>query len=177
MADAIFEPEVKRSLVWLQKEHRGDVSPIAIECKKTQEPRLSFGKVKDHQVERLLDFARQGLAMKMIVSQGFGQQRRFTGETPFDFLMVGKGQGFLLVNFRFTKKSPRKDIPKGTNRCFAITAEDYAIAKEEAVADGKASLSYDWFVENGLECERLRVKNASEVAESGWDLQPLLTGI
>ena len=175
MADAIFEPEIKRSLLWLQKEMGGNVPPVAIECKRTMDARLSFDKVKDEQVENLAKFVKKGIVRKMIVSQGFGNQRRFTGDTPFDFLMCGAGYGYLLVNFRFTKKAPRKDIAKGTNRCFAVPVDLYMQAKEDAVAEGRASLSYDWFVENTIECARLRVKNEQDVAESGWDLSALLT--
>lgn len=176
MADSVFEPEVKRSLVWLQNKYGGNLPSIAIECKKTQEPRLSFDKVQEHQIEGLLDFEKHGLVKKMIVSKAMGHQQRFTGDTPFDYMLVGAGgMGFLLVNFRFTKKSPRKDIAKGTNRCFAVLVEDYVTAKEEALAEGKASLSYDWFLQYGIECSRVRMKNDKGVAESGWDLEPLLS--
>jgi hypothetical protein len=173
MADSTFEPEVRRSLDWLRKVVGGEVPPIAIECKKTQESRLSFDKVKEHQIEGLLEFEEQGLTRKLVVSQGFGTTRRFTTDTPFDFVFTGAGRGYVLVNFRFTKKAPRKDIPKGTNRCFGVRVGEYVKAMEDAVAEGKASLSYDWFEENGIECERLRVKNDKGVAESGWDLEPL----
>lgn len=173
MADSTFEPEVRRSLGWLRKAVGGKVIPIAIECKKTQEPRLSFGKVKKHQIEGLLEFEEQGLTRKLVVSQGFGTARRFTTDTPFDFVFTGAGRGYVLVNFRFTKKAPRKDIPKGTNRCFGVRIGDYVKAMEDAIAEGKASLPYDWFEENGIECKRLIVKNDKGVAESGWDLEPL----
>lgn len=173
MADSAFEPEVRRSLDWLRKVVGGEVPPIAIECKKTQEPRLSFDKVKEHQIKGLLEFEEHGLTRKLVVSQGFGTARRFTTDTPFDFVFTGAGRGYLLVNFRFTKKAPRKDIPKGTNRCFGVRIGEYVKAMEDAVAEGKASLSYDWFEENGIECERLRVKNDKGIAESGWNLEPL----
>lgn len=173
MADSTFEPEVRRSLDWLRKAVGGKVPPIAIECKKTQEPRLSFDKVKEHQIEGLLEFEEQGLTRKLVVSQGFGTARRFTTDAPFDFVFTGAGRGYVLVNFRFTKKAPRKDISKGTNRCFGVRVGDYVKAMEDAVAEGKASLSYDWFEENGIECERLRIKNDKGIVESGWDLEPL----
>lgn len=177
MADAIFEPEVKRSLVWLQQEVEGDVPPIAIECKKTMEARLSFDNVRDHQIANLLDFERYGLVRKLIVSQGFGKAKRFTGDTPYDFIITGAGHGFFLVNFRFTKRAPRSDIAKGTNRCFAVPVQQYVEAKEEAQANGKASLSYDWFVAEAFECERIRRKNGNGNAESGWDLVPLVANL
>lgn len=174
MADLTFEPEVRRSLDWLRKAVGGKVPPIAIECKKTQEPRLSFDKVKEHQIKGLLEFEEQGLTRKLVVSQGFGTARRFTTDTPFDFVFTGAGRGYLLVNFRFTKKAPRKDIQKGINRCFGVRVGDYVKAMEDAIAEGKASLSYDWFEKNGIECERLRVKNDKGIVESGWDLEPLV---
>ena len=114
------------------------------------------------------------MAYKMVVSQGFGKQQRFTGNTPFDFVLVSHGYGFLLVNFRFTQKAPRKDILKGTNRCFAVSVQDYVIAKEQAMLDGKSSLTYDWFVHNAIECPRIREKNSKGIAESMWDLSPLV---
>lgn len=188
MADVTFEPEVKRSLVWLQEELNGSAPSIAIECKKTQEARLSFASVTERQIEGLLEFVRVGLAHKMVVSQGFGSKTRFTKDTPFDFVLVGAGQGWLLVNFRFTKKAPRRDIAKGTNRCFALPVVDYLAAKEEATAQGRASLSYDWFDSNVkvprqlrtarvIECARLRHKNEEGKTESGWDLKGLTNEI
>jgi hypothetical protein len=174
MADAIFEPEIKRSLLWLQKSLGGNLPPIAIECKRTSNARLSFDAVKDEQVDGLTQFCKKGIVRKLIVSQGLGA-RRFTGGTPFDFLACGAGYGYLLVNFRFTKQSPRKDIAKGTNRCFAVPVDQYVQAREDAAAEGHSSLPYDWFAENAIECKRMRVKNEQGVAESGWDLSVLLT--
>ena len=77
MADSVFEPEVKRILVWLQNKYGGNLPSIAIECKKTQEPRLSFDKVQEHQIEGLLDFEKHGLVKKMIVSKAMGISRGY----------------------------------------------------------------------------------------------------
>lgn len=174
MADSTFEPEVKRGLSWLQGMRGGNMPSFAIECKKTQSATLSFSEVKDHQIEGLLDFEKQGFVHKMVVSQGFGSQQRFMTKTPFDFVVAGVGRGWVLVNFRFTKAAPRKDIKKGTNRCFAVGIHEYIAAKDEAIAAGRASLSYDWFVENAIECQRLRIKKENGTTESAWDLQKLL---
>lgn len=175
MADALFEPEVSRSLVVLHNLHADAVPPIAIECKRTMEARLSFDRVKEEQVQSLLDFESKGLVRKLVVSQGFGKARRFTGDTPFDFIMNGPGISYVLVNFRFTKKSPRKDIPKGTNRCFAVRIRDYVDAVEQEGSKGRASLNYDWFVENAIECTRIRIGTKNGNTTGGWDLLPLLT--
>lgn len=174
MADQVFEPEVRRSLGWMHGMLGGRVPPIAFECKKTQEARLAFTQVKDHQEDGLLEFESHGLVRKLVVSQGFGKNRRFTTDTPFDFVMMGSGLGYVLVNFRFTKKAPRKDIRKGVNRCFGVRVGDYVAAREAAQEQGRASLSYDWFVEHGIECQRIRIMNKNGKKESGWDLQPLL---
>jgi hypothetical protein len=174
MADALFEPEVKRSLVRLQKMYLGNSPSIALECKRTQEPRLSFDRISDGQIDGLLAFRRYGMAHKMVVSQGFGGGKRFTGGTPFDFVLVGRGESYVLVNFRFTKKAPRKDIAKGTNKCFAIPIEQYIATKEVFLSEGRASLPYEWFTKNAIECSRLREKNENGVAESMWDFESLV---
>lgn len=174
MSDTIFEPEIKRSLSWVQQMSGGMLASAAFECKKCQEPRLSFDRVKDHQVEGLLSFQKNGIVRKLVVSQGFGAKARFTGDTPFDFLFVEKGIGYVLVNFRFTKKSPRSDIPKGTNKCFALPIQDYIDAKDSLSAEGKASIPYDWFLNNAIELQRIRITNSNNMKESAWDLTKLL---
>lgn len=172
MADAVFEPEIKASLLRLQRMGLGP-HKIAIECKRTQDARLAFDRVEDVQVRGLLSFEEHGMVRKLIVSQGF-KNRRFTGETPFDFLCAGPGHGFLLVNFRFTKQAPNKSLTKGTNRCFAVPIGMFVQAKERAMQESRASLPYAWFVENAIECPRI-----SEIVNGKrkcmWQLEPLLT--
>ena len=174
MADALFEPEVSRGLTWLHEMSGGQVPPIAIECKRTAEARLAFDRVNEQQVESLMDFSKRGFVRKLVVSQGFGRARRFTGVTPFDFIMTGAGKAYVLVNFRFTKNSPRKDIRKGVNRCFGVEIQEYVKAVESEGKEGRASLNYDWFVENGIECERIMITNEKGNREGSWDLRPLI---
>ena len=174
MADHIFEPEVSRSLRWLVDWGKRDLS-IAIECKKTETPYLSFNRVRDHQVEGLLEFERKPYCQKISVPAAVGQmKRRFQIRVPFDFLFVQPGRSFLLVNFRFTKKAARSDLPKGLNRCFAVSPQMYLEAKDKFIGEGRASLPYEWFVSNAIELERIRIEREVGKYEYGWDLLPLM---
>lgn len=172
MADRIFEPEISRSL---QRIADWGAVPLGIECKKTESPYLSFDRVKDHQIEGLFDFEKRGLVKKLAVPAApGGMARRFQVRTEFDFVYVPKGKAYLLVNFRFTRKSPRKDLPKGMNRCFGITPSQYVDGVERSISEGRASLSLEWFEEVGIELERARFQRADGVKEYGWDLWPLV---
>ena len=179
MADSTFEPEVKRSLEALADNMpMKSIKPLAIECKKCQSAYLTFDRVKEHQVEGLLNFKKKPYAHKMRVASPIQfSERRFTGTTDFDFILSPRGESFLLVNFRFTKKAPRQDIAKGTNRCFAVTPEQWLEAVELYKADGGASVNYDWFCENAKEIPRDKFKVVSESGkertEYGWDLRHL----
>ena len=174
MADTAFEPEVSRSLKRLVDWGRKDLS-LALECKKVESPYLPFGNVKEHQVEGLLAFERVPYHSKISVPAAVGQTaRRFQIRTPFDFIFVQPGKAFFLVNFRFTRKSPRSDLPKGLNRCFAIRPDQYVKAKKKFEDEGRASIPYEWFVAEGLEIERVRFRRADGITEYGWDLLPLM---
>lgn len=174
MADTVFEPEISRSLKRLADWGRRDLS-LAIECKKVETPYLPFDKVQDHQVEGLLAFEKRPYFQKISVPAAVGQtKRRFQIRTPFDFFFVQPGRAFLVVNFRFTRKPARSDLPKGLNRCFAVRPEQYVEAKNRYEAEGRASLPYEWFVENAVELERVKFRRDDDKTEYGWDLLPLL---
>lgn len=181
MADNVFEPEVRKSLAILQDyvyREGLDIPSIAIECKKTQSAYFGFEQLKDHQLESLFQFKEKGYAQKMLVASAPGYTKsRFHGTTPFDFLLTGRGLSFLLVNFRFTKKAPRKDIPKGTNRCFAVTPEQYQLTKERYIAEGRASIPYEWFVEEAIECARIRYRGIDGKYSYCWDLSVLVPNV
>ena len=168
MADRIFEPEISRSLRHVQAKCGHLLKKnLAFECKKVTVPYLSFDRVKDHQVQALLEFESKPFYRKLVVGQLPGKKRgRFQSETPFDYLYVRCGYSYLLVNFRFTQKSPRKDLPKGLNRCFAVRIGEFL--EGEAQVSPRKSLPYEWFVENGIELSRMKVEKGY-----GWDLSPL----
>jgi len=170
MADTAFEPEIRKSLDWLRDWGPRDVS-LAIECKKVQSAFLPFNTVKQHQIEALLEFEKRPLPKKISVPAGFGNAR-FHVKTEFDFTFIPPGRAYLLVNFRFTKKAPRKDLKKGTNRCFAVTPNQYLSVKKQFESEGRSSIPYKWFVENGVELERARVEDSNGYSY-GWDLLPL----
>jgi penicillin-binding protein-related factor A (putative recombinase) len=169
MADTFFEPEVRRGL----RDLKSNI-PLAIECKKTMEARLPLDQLKEHQIKALSEFRKNPFFKKLSVPSAVRnpqqeEYQRFHIKTEFDFIYTGPGRSFILVNFRFTKKSPRKDIRKGINRCFAITIEQFLNAKGLMESLRKASISYDWFVLNGLELKRVRFADGY-----GWDLAPLV---
>lgn len=161
MADRVFEPEVSRSLKALQAMNLGLHPPIAFECKKTESTTLHFDRITEDQLEALIDFKDRGLVRKLVGSQGYKggskNNHRFTSGTPFDFIASGRGHAFVLVNFRFTKKAPRKDIPKGTNRCFAVPIDVYRVGLESLRKKGYKSFPYEWFFVNAMECPRIKV--------------------
>ncbi len=172
MADKIFEPEVGRSLKRIAD---WGAQPLGIECKKTESPYLPFDRVKDHQIEGLLRFEKYGLVKKIAVPAApGGADQRFQIKTEFDYVYVPKGRAYLLVNFRFTKKSPRKDLPKGLNRCFALTPDQYVRGVEENREAGRGSLPLEWFEAVALELERVRFRRVDNRLEYGWDLWPLV---
>lgn len=177
MADHIFEPEVRKSLDVLYWKDIPNIPPLAIECKRTQAAYLPFANVQEHQIKELLRFELRGVAMKVAVPSAPGNvRRRFQLSTGFDFLYCTRGLGYLLVNFRFTKKAPRKDISKGTNRCFGVRANAYVDVVAKFREEGKASVPYEWFVENAIECPRIRIEDPDSGNHSyGWDLEPLVT--
>lgn len=170
MAENAFESEVKISLVHLRRTHLS-MPPLAIECKKTEQAYLPLDAVKDHQVDGLVQMERVGIVRKLVSGQGYGKNSRFSTPTPFDFLATCAGKGFVLVNFRFTKKSPRKDCKKGTNLCFALPVGQYLAAKEAHAAMGKASIPIDWFLQHATQCRRVHLDEGY-----GWDLSALVDG-
>jgi len=174
VADDVFEPEISRSLKRLVDWGRRDVA-LAIECKKVETPYLPFDKVKDHQIEGLLQFEKKPYYRKISVPAAVGQtKRRFQVKTPFDFIFVPPGRAYLVVNFRFTRKPARSDLPKGLNRCFAISPGQYVEAKEKFEKKGRSSLPYEWFVNEGIELERVKFRREDDSVEYGWDLTPLM---
>ena len=86
-------------------------------------------------------------------------------------LYCGPGKAFILVNFRGTRKVLGKDIPKGVNRAFAVTIEQFKAARELLLSQGKKSLNYGWFVEYATELSRVKFDG-----KYGWDLSPLARG-
>jgi hypothetical protein len=173
VADRLFEPEVSRSLQWLSDWYRKPVA-LAIECKRcTTSATLPLDQVKPHQLEALIAFEKQPLAKKLPVAAPVGSsERRFHGKSEFDFIFVGPGKSYVLVNFRFTKKAPRKDIPKGLNKCFALTPTQYLEAVKYCEGVGRKSIPIEWFQENVLELERVKYESGY-----GWDLSPLVKGV
>jgi hypothetical protein len=79
------------------------------------------------------------------------------------------GKSYVLVNFRFTKKAPRKDLPKGLNKCFALTPTQYLEAVKYCEGVGRKSIPIEWFQENVLELKRVKYESGY-----GWDLSPLV---
>ncbi len=169
MPETKFEPEISRSL----KKIALDIiveKPIAIECKRESGTSLSFSRVEESQVKALLDFTEVPLAQKLVVA--VGQGNRFKRDTGFDFLLTPKGKAYVLVNFRATKKAGGKEIPKGTNRCFALSIHDYVDGMESLLEEGRKSFPFRWFVDNAIEIRRI----SWEVGDKkvyGWNLIPL----
>ena len=173
MADSIFEPEISRSLKHILQEVMLDY-PIAIECKKVTGTSLSVDRVNDNQIESLLEFEEKSYFQKMVVASSVGGVKsRFNLRTGFDFLACPHGRSWVLVNFRATKKAAGKEIPKGTNKCFAVSIENYVEGKDAMLAEGRRSFPYAWFVDNAIELERKRWEGEKGY-EYGWDLTPLL---
>ena len=173
MADRLFEPEVSRSLQWLSDWYKKPVA-LAIECKRCMtSATLPLSQVKSHQLEALVAFEKQPLAKKLSVAAPVGRsERRFHGKSELDYNFEGPGKSYVLVNFRFTKKAPRKDIPKGLNKCFAVTPTQYLEAVKYCEEVGRKSIPIEWFQENVLELERVKYESGY-----GWDLSPLVTGV
>ncbi len=175
MADSIFEPEISRSLKRFAATNTLECG-IAIECKKETGTSLAFDRVKSHQVQALIDFKSLPFVHKMRVAASVGGYKsRFQLDTGFDFLACPPGKSFVLVNFRATKKDAGKDIPKGTNRCFAVTIEDFNEHKERLLSEGRKSFPYSWFLEYALELERIRW-TVDDKYVYGWDLNKLFGG-
>lgn len=179
MADSVFEPEISTSLKYFREYGNSYMKfvPIAIECKKvSSSARLSFDKVRDHQIKGLLRFQKEAYYNKMTVASHLGKGGgRFKGKTDFDYMFVSKGIGYLVVNFRFTKKAPRKDVEKGVNRVFAVTVDEYLEIKEELLKEGVKSIDYWWFVDNAIELPRIRIDPPQlKDKKYCWDISPLL---
>ena len=171
MADSIFEPEISRSLKRL--DFIIVTTPIAIECKKTTGTSLSFSAVNDDQVTALVHFEEQHFTQKMLVAASVGGKSRFKAKSGFDFLCCPSGRSFVLVNFRATKKAAGKDIPKGTNRCFALPIKFFVESKLQFLREGRKSFPYAWFDQNATELDRIRWQT-EKGNEYGWDIIPLL---
>jgi len=106
---------------------------MGIECKQSQNPTsLPLGNISEHQVEALSEIEKCG------------------------------GVGYLLVNVRLTKSSPR------SNKMFALTAEqvDYWWNGQ----DERKSIPVPWMVENCPEVKRVKLPNSDNY---GWDLRIL----
>ncbi len=171
MSDPIFEPEISRSLKRLDL--KINISfPVAIECKKETGTSIHFDRVNADQIKALSDFESKIFTQKMIVSASVGGKSRFKRKSGFDFLACGAGRGYVIVNFRATKKDAGKAIPKGTNRCFAVRINDYVEGMEKLSNEGRRSFPYVWFEENALELHRIRWE-VPKGFEYGWDLIPL----
>jgi hypothetical protein len=169
MADAIFEPEISRSL----KRLKIKIShPVAIECKKETGTSLHFDRLNDDQKTALMEFEMHNFTQKMLVSASVGGQSRFKRKTGFDFIACPKGVAYVLVNFRATKKAAGKDIPKGTNRCFAVNIFKFLEGQSKLSAEGRRSFPYSWFDENAIELDRIKWEG-DKGNEYGWDLLPL----
>jgi len=167
MADSSFEPEVSRSLRRIACSFGAPMESIAIECKRESGKSIAFSRINNDQVEALLAFERKPFHMKMRVAASVGGKSRFKSKTGFDFLYCGRGKGFVLVNFRATKKAAGEAI----NRCFAVRIGAFVTAEESTE---RKSLPLDWFVENAVELERIRWKIKDKFVY-GWDLLPLFT--
>lgn len=164
MADAKFEPEVKRGLKRLKS-----TVPIAIECKRTEQPRLALFEIKEHQIAALSRFQLSPFVKKISVPAAVGNDsQRFNLKTEFDFVYCGPGKSYILVNFRFTRKAPNKRIPKGTNMAFALTIGQFKVAKAFCEAKKRVSIPYSWFEEYATELKRIKFDDGY-----GWDLSPL----
>lgn len=163
MADAKFEPEVRLGLKNLKCS-----TPIAIECKKVEVPRLSFDAVSDHQVESLSEFQLSPFVKKIAVPAAVGKDKqRFNLKTEFDFVYCGPGKAYILVNFRFTRK-PAGKYPKGLNKAFAVTIEQFKVAQAIFNEQGKKSLPLAWFEEYAKPLNRVKFGD-----KYGWDLSPI----
>ena len=172
MSDKYFEPEISRSLKRIAQLIHIPF-PVAIECKKETGTSLSFSRVDKDQIQALVDFECSSFTQKMRVASSVGGQSRFQLKTGFDFLDCPSGKSFVLVNFRATKKDGGKDIPKGTNRCFAVPISQFLQARHElGVFEERKSFPYKWFEENALEIHRTSWKE-SEKTIYGWELSPL----
>ena len=190
MADSSFEPEISLSLRMLSKELglvRMLSTGLAIECKKVSaSANLSFDMVKEHQEKGMTDAMCMPFVTKMRVSAAVGGGvSRFQQDTPFDFLLMPCAISYILVNFRFTKKSPRKDITKGLNSCYAIPIYWYLHNKKELLKEGKKSMDIRYIDEASkqnsgvIQLERIRyetgVTPAGKTAyQYGWNLHPLV---
>ena len=173
MADSTFEPEISRSLKHILKEVLLDY-PVAIECKKVSGTSLPFDRVNEHQEEALLKFEEESFYQKMLVASNVGGGKsRFNLRSGFDFLACPHGRSWVLVNFRATKKAAGRDIPKGTNKCFAVSIENYIEGKADLLSEGRKSFPYLWFLNNAMELNRKRWEG-DKGFEYGWDLTPLL---
>lgn len=173
MSDKIFEPEISRSLKKFAREIQSSV-PVAIECKKETGTSFKTSRVEEHQLEGLLAFENDPFVQKMVVASGKGT--RFRGKTGFDFLHCPKGKSYILINFRCTKKSGGKSIPKGTNRCFCMPIYDFMWAKSyHEMQLHRKSIPYEWFVDNQdvMEIDRCSWHEGDHLVY-GWDLSPLL---
>ncbi len=172
MADSIFEPEISRSLRHLCDTITVPYS-LAIECKKVSGTSFSLSRINNDQLEALLYFQDKSYYQKMLVSASVGGKSRFKLKSGFDFLCCPTGIGYILVNFRATKKAAGKEIPKGTNRCFAITVDQFVNAMSEMVfCEDRQSIPYNWFEKNALELSRVRWE-VEKGYEYGWDLTSL----
>lgn len=103
---------------------------IGIECKQSKNATsLPFGSISDHQVDALLEIEKCG------------------------------GVGYLLVNVRLTKSSPR------SNKMFALTVEELDYWYNEQ--DERKSIEVPWMAENCIEVNRVKLPNSNKY---GWDL-------
>lgn len=191
MADTAFEPEVSISIRRLSEAltHISCPRGLAFECKKVSAtPSLSFEAVKEHQTAGLLEAEQAPYTMKMRVGSAVGGPSRFQQDTPFDFLLMPHADAYILVNFRFTKKAPRKDLKVGTNVCYAIPIHWYIDTKQQLLSLGKKSMDIV-LLDNAaklehscvVKLERVRYETGVDSKgkkryQYGWDLLPLVKG-
>ena len=172
VADSIFEPEVSRSLKHLCSVYKVPHS-LAIECKKETGTSFSFSRLNDDQLKALLKFQDEPFHQKMLVSASVGGKSRFKHKSGFDFLCCPTGKSYVLINFRATKKAAGKEIPKGTNRCFALTIDQFVDGMSElTLCEDRQSFSYSWLDKNARELKRMRWEGDRGYGY-GWDLMPL----
>lgn len=177
MADSIFEPEIRYSLKHLSSMGIDPDYPIAFECKRESGNSLAFNRVNEDQLIALEDFEEKPYFHKMLVASSVGGKSRFMLKSGFDFLYMPKGKSFVLVNFRCTKKAGGKNLPKGTNRCFAMSLRQYkkAIYCHEGI---RKSLPFEWFTDskNATEITRIRITELGLKDKHFycWDLKKII---
>jgi recombination protein U len=112
--------------------------PVAVECKQTRtRTRFDLSNMRPQQYEQLGQFAAMG------------------------------GVSYVLVNFRNTKSSPRRNV------CYCLDVEDllrWAFLETDWEAEAgklRKSIPYEWFEQNCIELPRAKI----DEGRYGWDLR------